>query len=146
MKRIAVLVAVIAIGLLIAGGVDVGPLGPVFHRSTPVRAHGGIVSLRLAPIPEGPNSLIERTPSNPRSPRLSSVERFIPDPLPAPLQQWGCGTGGDLVVTFADGYQISYGPCHRPASIDLLWARMFSVLWHGACEPHCDPNWDPSQS
>ncbi len=95
--------------------------------------HGKIMSLQLAPIPEGPMSPIFRRDAR-ASERftvvLRSVARYIPHPLPPPLDQGSCETGGNLVVTFADGYKLAYGPCRRPASIDRLWAGMEHTLNH----------------
>jgi hypothetical protein len=132
--------------ILLLGLIGVGPLRPAFHHSTAAKAHGGILRIQLIPRPEGPPAPdFEQTPSGPNSKALALVQRFVPDPLPATLPQWGCGTGGDLVVTFKDGTEISYGPCHRPASIDALWGHVVSVIENGRCEPHCGPNWDPSK-
>jgi hypothetical protein len=39
-----------------------------------------------------------------------------------------CDMGGNLVVSFDDGEQVSYGPCTRPPSIDLLWKRMLAAM------------------
>lgn len=99
--------------------------------------HGGIESLQLVPFPEGPDSpLFERTPAHDGSVPLSTVVDEIPDPLPAPRWQGlTCGMGGNLVVTFADGQSVTYGPCKRPASIDRLWDSMIAALnaqqWSG---------------
>jgi hypothetical protein len=142
MKRLIPLVAVALVAVLILGLIGVGPLRPLFHRSISADAHGGIVRLQLEPTPEGPSPpWFEKSPTNQSSKALDLVQRYIPDPLPATVPQWGCNTGGDLVVTFADGTVVTYGPCHRPASIDRLWAHMVSVLQGGRCEPHCGPNW-----
>lgn len=140
MKRVIAVVVVVAVIATFALGVaGYGPIRGLFHRSISAAAHGGIVRVALIPIPEGPGApTFERTPGNPRSKPLSLIERFVPDPLPAPLAQ-GCHAGGDLVVTFADGAQLTYGPCHRPASIDHLWAEMAFVLSNGKCSPRCGP-------
>lgn len=72
---------------------------------------------------------------------LEPVEQYIPDPLPAPLDQPAdCRFGGSLVVTLADGLKLTYGPCRRPPSINSLWAAMIYVMGHGECSPHCGPN------
>ena len=111
-------------------------LPPQYLRSGARRDH----SVGAHPDPEGPvGPGFERTPTTENSKPLSLIERFIPDPLPAPLAQAFCGGGGDLVVTFADGQQLTYGPCHRPASIDHLWAEMIYVLDDGKCSPRCGP-------
>lgn len=74
------------------------------------------------------------------TPDTSLVTRYIPDPLPAPLFQGPtCRLSGDLVVTFADGFSLTYGPCKRPLSINRLWAGMVYVLADGACAPKCGP-------
>jgi hypothetical protein len=146
MKRTAVSAALLLAVILLAivGSIGLGPLRGLFHHDIATSAHGGIVEVRMAPIPEGaaPNPF-ERSPSD-RAWSLQRIVPFIPDPLPAPLFQGpACGMGGDLVVTFADGYEVTYGPCHRPASIDHLWAEIDSVMSHGACDPRCGPGGTP---
>jgi hypothetical protein len=106
--------------------------GPPLGIGRPISAseHGGIESLQLVPFPEGPNSpLFEDPPAPASSVPLSAVEEYIPDPLPAPRWQGvACNIGGDLVVTFADGETVSYGPCKKPTSIQRLGERMIIVL------------------
>jgi len=106
--------------------------GPPMGVGRPILAseHGGIESLQLVPYPEGPDSrLFESAPLPEGSLPLSAIDRYIPDPLPAPRWQGlACDMGGNLVVTFADGEDVSYGPCKRPASIDRLWDRMIAAL------------------
>jgi len=106
--------------------------GPPWGVGRPISAsgHGGIRSLQLVPIPEGPSSpLFEDEPAHASSLPLSAVEGYIPDPLPAPLWQGvTCGQGGNLDVTFQDGETVSYGPCREPISIERLRQRMLAVL------------------
>lgn len=64
----------------------------------------------------------------------------MPVPLPTPLEQpASCNLGGNLFVTFADGFKFTYGPCRRPSSINRLWAGMIYVLDNGQCAPNCGP-------
>jgi hypothetical protein len=143
-RGIAVALVTASVGLSALGVVGYGPARGLFHRSTSAAAHRGVVRVELIPIPEGPvGPGFERTPPTENSKPLSLIQRFIPDPLPAPLAQAFCGGGGDLVVTFADGQQLTYGPCHRPAAIDHLWAEMIYVLDDGKCSPRCGPGGAP---
>jgi hypothetical protein len=104
---------------------------------------GGIVRIELVAIPEGPpGPAFERTPGTYSKP-LTSIQQYIPDPLPAPLEQWPCSGGDDLVVTFEDGKEVTYGPCHRPPSIDHLCAEMIYVMENGRCAPRCGPGGTP---
>jgi hypothetical protein len=108
---------------------------------SPVRGHGKIVGMWLAPQPDGPVSpqfLQNAASHDPPGIPLTTVERYLPRPLPAPLDQQGCTTGGDLIVQFADHYRLSYGPCNRPRSINRLWAQM--VYADPSCRPACGPN------
>jgi hypothetical protein len=99
-------------------------------------ANGGVVAVDIRPIPEGP------LPKS--SPRIDLIERFIPDPLPAPLFQWFCGMGGNLVVALGNGTEVTYGPCYRPASIDHLWAEIVYIDTNGQCAPRCGPRGEPA--
>src|SRR5205085_5624129 len=81
----------------------------ISHRSTDAsqlldpRGHGRIISVQLQPVPEGPVSSLYRrgaSTTNRRDRPLRAIAGYIPRPLPAPLDQNGCGSGGDLVVTF----------------------------------------------
>jgi hypothetical protein len=147
MRRLGWLSALLvglAVAILLLGYANLGPLRPAFHRPVSAAAHRGIARIDLVPIPEGPlGPAFEPTPtacSGSVCPKpLATIQRFIPDPLPAPLNQWSCGGGGDLVVTLGDGKQVIYGPCHRPASIDSLWAEMIYVMDDGKCAPRCGP-------
>lgn len=139
MKRVLVIVGALLVAAVVGGWVfGFGPIWADVDSIDPTD-HGGIQSLQLVPFPEGPNSpLFERNPSGGSVP-LSTVLRFVPDPLPRPRWQGlTCGMGGDLVVTFADGTSVSYGPCKRPDSIDRLWSRMIEALDPG-CPPRCGP-------
>jgi len=134
-KRALAVVAFVAAALVAGGAVGAGPLTPLFYRATSASANGGVAAVDIRPIPEGPE---------PKSPaRVAQIERFIPDPLPAPLFQWFCGTGGDLVITLGNGTEVTYGPCRRPASIDHLWAEIVFIDTNGECAPRCGPGGEP---
>ncbi len=111
--------------------------------STQSNSHGAVVRLQLVPIPEGPTapSFERNAPVGDKFVRpLERVQAYIPDPFPTLLEQPAdCTVGGNLAVTFADGFRLTYGPCSRPASINRLWARMIHVLDHGRCAPNCGP-------
>lgn len=113
------------------------------HTSTPNDSHGPVVRLQLIPIPEGPTapSFERDAPSGDRSVRpLKQVQEYLPVPFPPPLEQpENCNMGGNLVVTFADGFEFTYGPCKRPSSINRLWAGMVYVVDDGQCAPTCGP-------
>ncbi len=86
-----------------------------------------VVGVRFQPVPEGPTAGFGQ--GFPQDKSLRLVERYIPNPLPAPLRQapW-CSSGEDLVITLKNGQDLSYGPCRRPASIDALIEAMDRVL------------------
>jgi hypothetical protein len=84
-----------------------------------------VIAVRVQPVPEGPTMQFTLH----SAPSLRLIERYIPDPLPAPgVQTPFCASGVDVVVTLKDGRKITYGPCHRPASIDALRAEMAHVM------------------
>jgi len=124
---------------LFAAGCTSGPS----QTSLSTDSHGAVVRLQLIPIPEGPMgpSFERNAPAGDKWVRpLEQVQEYMPVPFPAPLEQpAGCNLGGNLVVTFADGFQLTYGPCTRPPSIDRLWAGVIYVLEHGHCAPKCGP-------
>lgn len=134
-KRALPALAFIVAALVAGGAVGVGPLTSVFNRPISISANGGVVEVDIRPIPEGPepNSL----------PPIDLIKSYIPDPLPAPLFQWFCGTGGDLVVPLGNVRQVTYGPCYRPASIDHLWAEIIYIETNGRCAPRCGPGGEP---
>jgi hypothetical protein len=145
-RSILVLVAVVTVILVAALGLlGVGPATKVFHRSIDATAHGGIARLEIQPYPEGPvPDTFDRTPSGKVERPLRLVTPYIPSPLPAPLYQGPtCAFGGNLIIRFADGAQVTYGPCRRPASIDRLWAWMIYTLDNGRCLPNCGPGGKP---
>jgi hypothetical protein len=131
-----VVLAVLVAAALALGAAGVGPLTPVFYQPIPVAANGGVAQISVRPVPEGP-------PSNSTAPLLAQLEPYIPDPLPAPLNQWFCNVGGDLVVTLGNGKQVVYGPCYRPASINRLWAEIVFLETNGRCAPRCGPSGEP---
>lgn len=146
MRKAAVVVGlVIAAGFLGSGWLGLGPFAQLFHHGTNLTAHGGIQRLQLVPIPEGPiSSAFERMPASSESRSLSLLRSYIPDPLPAPVYQGPtCHLGGNLVITFDDGFRLTYGPCRRPRSINRLWAAVIYVLDNGACAPRCGPGGAP---
>ena len=134
-KRALLAIALVIAALVAGGGVGVGPVTPVFYRPIPIAANGGVAGVAVLPIPEGPQ------PSG--GPPIDVLEPYIPDPLPAPLFQWFCGSGGDLIVTLGNGTQVTYGPCYRPASIDHLWAEIVYIDTKGQCAPRCGPGGEP---
>ncbi len=105
--------------------------------------HGPVTQLRLVPIPEGNPAPVFRRgvlTGDVRVQPLKLVWNYVPKTFPAPMQQpANCDFGGNLLVTFVDGFDIVYGPCKRPASINRLWAGMIYVLEDGACAPKCGP-------
>jgi hypothetical protein len=136
--------AACALVLAVLGVAGSGPLRPVFHRPISLSANGGIAKVEIRPIPEGPApSAFERVPTTQHSQPIALIELYVPDPLPAPLNQWLCHLGGNLTVTLGNGKEVTYGPCHRPASIDHLWAEMSDVLSNGECAPRCGPGGKP---
>ncbi len=134
---IAVLAGV-GVVFLVLGVAGFGPVQPLLHRPISADAHGGIVRVELVPIPEGPAA-----EEGSETKLANEVRRYIPNPLPAPLGQGFCGGGGDLVVTFADGTKVTYGPCRRPPSINHLWAEIIYVTENGQCAPRCGPGGAP---
>ncbi len=139
-SRATILVLLVAAALVGLGVADLGPITPVFYRPIPISANGGVAEIDIVPIPEGPSSVpFRRTPTDQAFTPLATIERFIPDPLPAPLFQWLCGVGGNMVVILGNGKQVTYGPCYRPASMDHLWAEMLYVETNGQCAPRCGP-------
>jgi hypothetical protein len=126
------MLAVLVAASVTSGAVGIGPLTPVFHQPISISANGGVIGVGLQPIPEGPMP-------NGGGPTVAQLEPFIPNPLPAPLNQWFCGIGGDLVVFLGNGGQVIYGPCYRPASIDHLWAEIIYIESNGQCAPRCGP-------
>lgn len=110
------------------------PRGP-----TPM-ATGPIVRVEIEANPEGPPA--PPFVLNPRHGGLPmrKILPFVPRPLPDPVDQGlNCEFGGILTIAFEGGARVVYGPCHRPPSIDRLWARMVSIITDGACEPNCGP-------
>lgn len=118
---VALVVAAALVGLGVAG---IGPLTTVFYRPTPISANGGVAEIDIQPIPEGPGLVFQRNPTSRGVRPLAQIEQLIPDPLPAPLFQGLCGMGGNMVIILGNGKRVTYGPCHRPASIDRLWAEI----------------------
>ena len=128
--QLAILGTLIGVASVALGAAGVGPLTPVFYRPISIAENGGVVGVDLRAIPEGPPF-----PGVP----LASIERYIPDPLPAPLNNWFCDGGGNLTVYLGNGREVTYGPCRRPASIDHLWSEMIYVETQGRCAPRCGP-------
>ena len=143
-KRQLFVVGVILCAVLAIGAVGFGLLASVFNRPIPISANGGVVAIALSPFPEGPGEAVfERNPSSRTSRPLSLIDQFIPDPLPPPMNNWGCSIGGNMIVSLGYRTQITYGPCRRPASIDHLWAEMVYVETDGRCAPRCAPDGRP---
>jgi hypothetical protein len=131
--------------LIVLVGLAFVAAAAVYMRSRPLNVHAADISkLEIDPFPEGPPG-----PTFTHEPMqgdatflfdLNLVEPFIPDPLPnTAWQGLNCGMGGNLIVTLLDEDTITYGPCHRPASIDALWAHMLDISSGGACRPTCGP-------
>ncbi len=124
-SRVSVSIALLAMTFLALGIIGFGPLTPVIHPPVPIAENGGVTEVDLIPAPEGPPLAFRRVATTAGGVRpLSPAERFIPDPLPAPLFQWLCDRGGNMVVILGNGKQVIYGPCYRPASINRLWAEL----------------------
>lgn len=94
----------------------------------PPPIEGKVVEIVAQPEPEGPGvtgrfGISER----PGEVDLRHLVRFIPRPLPAPLEQprGGCRTGASLFVRLAGGRRIWYGPCRRPAEMDRLREALY---------------------
>lgn len=139
-SRATILALVVAATVVALGFACLGPFTPVFHRPIPISPNGGVAEIDLVPIPEGPPGVpFQRTPTVEAFRPLAQIERFIPDPLPAPLFQGLCSSGGNMVVILGNGKQVTYGPCHRPASIDQLWAEMIYFEENAECAPRCGP-------
>jgi hypothetical protein len=118
--------------------------GSYSFDGTPVVHTQDIASITLEPVPEGPTSPVfvrhaQAVADDQLVWRLRELLPFVPDPLPATLDQGECELGGDLVVTTKDGGTIAYGPCRRPQSINSLWAHFLDITSDGACRPSCGP-------
>lgn len=123
--RLAIVIALVATALLGLGVARIGPLNPEYSRSIAVAASGGVTEIDLTPVPEGPPLSFKLVPTTAGGDRpLKPVERFVPDPLPPPQFQWFCDRGSDMLVILANGKEVTYGPCYRPASINRLWAEL----------------------
>jgi hypothetical protein len=143
-KRAVVVLTALVAALLATGVAGLGPLTPIFYRPISISASGGVAEIGIQPIPEGPpGPVFARTPVSQKVRSLALIEAFIPDPLPAPLNQWFCRQGGDLTIVLGNGRQVTYGPCYRPASIDRLWAEIVYVDSNGQCAPKCGPEGAP---
>jgi hypothetical protein len=114
----------------------------VLQRPIPISANGGVATVDIQPVHEGPQLRFERIPTNGSRP-LSTIDNFIPDPLPPTVNNWGCSQGGDLIVTLVNGTTVTYGPCYLPTSIDHLWAEIEYVVSNGQCAPRCGPGGRP---
>ncbi len=124
-SRVIVLIAVLGMAFVVLGVAGFGPLGAFIYPPVPIAANGGVTEIDLIPAPEGPMLAFKRVATTAGGVRpLTPADRFIPDPLPAPLFQWLCNRGGNMVIILGNGKQMTYGPCYRPASIDRLWAEL----------------------
>jgi hypothetical protein len=135
-RRAALIVAVLILAPLASGAAGIGPLTALFYQPIPIAANGGVTQIGIHPVPEGP-------PNNSAAPTVAQLKPYIPDPLPAPLNQWFCNVGGDLVVILGNGKHVVYGPCYRPASMNRLWAEIVFLETHGQCAPRCGPGGEP---
>lgn len=130
----AVLVALVGATIFFTSADDSVLRGP-----TPTR-DGPIVRIEIEAYPEGPPAPPFKIDPGRNALPIRKILRYVPRPLPEPLDQgFNCGFGGVLTITFNGGARVAYGPCHRPSSIDRLWARMVYVITDGGCEPGCGP-------
>lgn len=87
--------------------------------SPPVSVHataGRVVAVEVAPFPEGPVGEARRG-----DPDSSSVFALLPSTLPDTLAQPAdCTIGVTVILTLDDGTHIPYGPCTRPAAIEVI--------------------------
>lgn len=123
-------VVLVAAGICLLAACTSGSSAPT------VRGHGDVVGVQLRPVPEGPYSpwfaSAGAVPDRNARP-LSLIRRYLPSPLPAPIDQGGCEEGGDLVVRFSDGSEVAYGPCVRPPAIEALRTRVLQAVgWSGS--------------
>ena len=131
--------------LIVLGGLALVAAALTYMRSRPLDVHVADISkLEIEPFPEGPpGPTFTREPVQEHTTfvfELKRLEPFIPDPLPnTAWQGLNCGMGGNLIVTLLNDDTITYGPCHRPASVDALWAHMLDISSGGACRPRCGP-------
>lgn len=144
------LAVILATGVLAAactaGSVDQA-LGP-----TPVGSigpdSGPIQRIEIQPYPEGVSLTFERGGHTAAAGivwSIGGVKDYVPSPLPKALEQPdGCSMGGSLIITFADGASVVYGPCVRPAPIERLWASMEFIITHGSCLEDCGPGGEPA--
>jgi hypothetical protein len=142
LRRYALSVAILAaliVALVALGAAGLGPLTPAFYQPISISANGGVTGVGIQPIPEGPPGPSFGRSATDRVRSLAMIEKYIPDPLPAPINQWFCHEGGDLTVSFGNGREVIYGPCYRPASIDHLWAEIIYIVSNGTCVPRCGP-------
>jgi hypothetical protein len=122
---LAVATAIVLSGC--SGSNSLPPSPTTTHRNQqPFQAsRGRIDSVWLQPVPEGPMVAacrkIQSTSGCPVG--LADVRRALPNQWPQPLKQpSGCTVGGDVVIRFAVGRPILYGPCRIPSSILRLKA------------------------
>jgi hypothetical protein len=110
------------------------PCRAVLVRRNPPVHREDIVSVALEAIPEGAGDLPfvrdpKSEPFGQREEDLAEILRFVPDPLPATLDQGDCEFGGDVVVTTSEvNTTIAYGPCRRPRAIERLRAHMLAII------------------
>lgn len=124
MKRRRLVAAVPAVVVLAAAGAF------WLQAQAPIEVRrADVVSVRTQPIPEGPTTApFERQATSAYSRPLSLIEEAIPIPLPGRgLQPFWCTSGGDLIITLADGRTITHGPCYHPAPIKALWQRIVAA-------------------
>ena len=136
LRRSLVTLGLVVIAVVVLGAS--GVLTPVFSRPLPISVNGGVATIDIQPVPEGPQLRFERIPRNGSKP-VSQIDQFVPDPLPPAMNNWGCSQGGNLIVTLGNGMQRVYGPCYLPASIDHLWAEIMYTESNAQCAPRCGP-------
>jgi len=75
---------------------------------------------------------------------IADLTAYAPRFVPRPLTKDGCDLGADVVLTLADGTNVTYGPCVRPRSIDRLWEGIERVSTGRTCPPPCLPDLEGS--
>jgi hypothetical protein len=93
------------------------------HEATTTIRASDVVSVRLHPYPEGPQSP-GVTPSDPTWPQVRDA---LPDPLPKPLNQPTCSGGRVTTLELKNKTIVAYGPCRVPDSIARVACAMLGT-------------------
>jgi hypothetical protein len=129
-----------------------GPTSPSVPRVDVGRPWSDVSIVQLLAVPGGPHALAFVRPGTSQSSlpegttfrSLTQIARLAPQTVPQPMPQGGCALGGDVVLTLVDGATVTYGPCHRPASIDRLWVGIERVLTSASRDQPCFLRTDPA--